>query len=443
MSDITDVAVIGGDETSFFPQINNRLLIPYAPVMKSVGIHSRHDVKVYPSRPIGEGDKEISFELPHVGESFCDLKNATVYIKGQLKVNDGTKVPTSAGALLVRHTYCALFEAVTVFVGKSFTECHTHTFPFASLINIFKENVNHQMSTAPLAGTSFESKSTSVNDYTTQVARLTVFQGSKDVELISNTHIPFFQTPGYVPPNTALRIKYRRSQPAFYTLVADAAADKGYRFDIETMYLRIPTVRIMPQINQHLSELRQSVNARLYFDNYIAKRYSIPADTQIRTFNSIFTGNLPKMLLMSLYKEDSFVGSNVTDPFFTSSEKLKTLFININGFTVKRFDIDMENKLYGSAYKSLVDGMGAFGKSFCISHKMWGMGNSYYVADFLNCETSGSVCTDELVIQGSLDIQVEFSEKTSDSQVLLVIAMGTDSMELLQDGNAVLNRVVV
>ena len=124
MADITDQARVGSDEV-FWPTINNRIIAPFSPVLKSIGVHSKHSIKVYPTRPIGVNDNEITFDMPSVGSAWVDLKNADVYIKGSLKLADGAKMTGTEEAMLVRNTYCALFESCTLHVGASFTEIVT------------------------------------------------------------------------------------------------------------------------------------------------------------------------------------------------------------------------------------------------------------------------------------------------------------------------------
>jgi hypothetical protein len=254
-----------------------------------------------------------------------------------------------------------------------------------------------------------------------------------------------FSSGSYLPPNTSLKIRYRRSPSAFYTLANGDSADLVYKFVIEDMYLRIPSVRIMPQIAPHLEKLREDVNPRLYFDNFLVKNYPIPADSQTRTFSAVFTGNLPKLMYVAFFDEDNFVGKNNLDPFFTSSEPLKDLTVITNGITSRKFTVDLKKQLYSDAYKAFVDAVGASGKAFSIAYESWGSGNSFFAFDFLNCDPTrdGESCNTEMIHQGSIDFEMNWSEKTTKPQVMLIFSLTTDSVELLKDGKVILNRVVV
>jgi hypothetical protein len=445
MADITDQARLSRDESSnYFPTIDSRLISPFSPIKKSIGVHSRHSINVYPTHPIGVHDAEITFETPPTGSALLDLRNADVHIKGKLVNSDGTDLSAEEEAMLVRNSYCTLFDQVKVYLGKSYTEIDDFNFPFKGFIKTVYENSSERMSTAYLAGTSFQNKGDLVTDYRTQVSRQTRFAKSIDVEFISNTHISFFSTAGYIPANTPLRVRYRRTPPTFYSLTDGVSTDKTFRFDIDLMYIRIPTVRVMPQIAPHLDKLRMEVNPRLYFDNFVVKNYPISKDSQTRTFNSVFTGNLPKLLFLSFYDEDTFVGKNNLDPYFTSGEKINDVTVITNGYNAMKFEVNVKNKIYGQAYKAFVDAMGGSGKAFCISYDIWGEGNEIYAFDFLNCDNpSGDNCASEMLMQGSIDITVNWSEKVTKSQILLIHALSTDSVELRQDGGAILNRVVV
>jgi hypothetical protein len=305
------------------------------------------------------------------------------------------------------------------------------------------DNIQERVSTAALAGASFQIRGTGETDYKAQDNRQFAYDESIPVELISPTYISFFSTIGYLPPNTMLKVKYRRSPPAFYTLANGDSATKDYRFDIDQMYLRVPTVRVMPQIAPHLDQLRMSVNPRLHFDDFVVKKMPISADSQTRTFNTLFTGNLPKLMFVSFFDEDNFVGKNNLDPFFTSREQVKNLSVTVNGYNIRSFELDMPSSLYSDAYKSFVDAVGASSSTFSITYSAWEMGNSFFAFDFLNCETVGPDCSDETLLQGSMDVAVTFNAKTTKPQVMLVLALTTDSIELLKDGTAVLNRIVV
>ena len=240
-----------------------------------------------------------------------------------------------------------------------------------------------------------------------------------------------------------LKVKYRRSPASFYTLADNASVNKKFRFEIDEMYLRIPTVRIMPQIAPHLDELRLAINPRFHYDDFVVKKMPISADSQTRTFNSLFSGNLPKLMFVAFFDEDNFVGASNLDPFFTSAEKVKNLAVTVNGYNIKSFDLDMGSKLYSDAYKAFVDAVGASYSTFSITYPSWELGNSFFAFDFLNCETVGPDCSDETLLQRSMDVGVTFASKTTKAQVMMVLALTTDSVELLQDGTAILNRIVV
>ena len=446
MADITDQARLSTDEaSSYFPTIDSRLIKPFTPIRKSIGVHSRHTINVYPTHPIGVNDAEITFETPPTGSALLDLRQADVYIRGKLVKSDGTDIGVGTKAMLVRNSYCTLFDQVKIYVGKSYTEIDDFSFPYKGFIKTIYENTSERMSTAYLSGTSFQNRGDNISDYVTQLSRQKRFSESTEVEFISNTQLSFFSTVGYIPANTPLRVRYRRTPASFYTLVDNDDGDTStYRFDISMMYIRIPTVRVMPQISPHLDMLRTEVNPRLYFDNYVVKNYAISKETQTRTFNSLFTGNLPKLLFVAFYEEDNFVGKNNLDPYFTSSEKIKDITVVTNGYNARKFEVDVSNKLYGQAYKSFVDAMGGTGKAFSISYDLWGEGNEIYAFDFLNCENASSDnCSSEMLIQGNIDITITWSVKTKKQQIMLVHALTTDSVELLQDGSAILNRVVV
>jgi hypothetical protein len=442
MADITDQAKISED-LSYFPSINNRLLAPFTPVRKSVGVHSKHIVRIPPTRPIGVNDEEINFTVPHLGSAWLDLRNTDIVIKGSIRDDKGEKIPDKEFAMMVRNTYCSLFSEAKVYLGKTDTELTDYCFPYKGLIKSLFQNTNERMSTAVLAGVSFHSKSEDSSDYSDQLGRYSNYSESKEVELISPTNLSLFSTNCYLPPNVPMKIKFRRSPAKFYSLTSDEFVDNSYRFDITDIYMRIPAVRIMPQISPHLDSLRADVNPRIYFDNYLVKNLPVTTDSQVRTFNSVFSGNLPKLMFISFFDEDNFVGKNNLDPFFTSSEKIKDITVIINGSSARKFEVNLEKKIYGDAYKALVESVGASGKAFSISHSSWGAGNTIFAFDFLNCETITDSCSNELIMQGNLDIAVTWSEKTTKTQIMTIIALTTDSVELMKDGVAVLNRVVV
>jgi hypothetical protein len=444
MAGVSDQALVGVNEP-FFPSINTRLIAAFTPIKKAVGVHSKHAINILPTRPIGVHDSEIQFESPSMGSAWMDLKNCDVHIKGSLRLADGSKFEAEEEAMLVRNSYCALFETVTLSVGRSFTEIQQINFSHTGLFKMFMENRQERMATASLSGASFQTNSTSATDYKNQKGRENKFAVSVPVEFISPTYISFFSTIGYVPPNTMLKVKYRRTPATFYTLAQGASAAKSFRFDIDEMFLRVPTVHVMPQIAPHLDQLRLDVNARLYYDDLVVKKLPIPSDSETRTFSNLFNGNLPKLLFISFFDEDNFVGRNNLDPFFTSSQNVKKLSVSMNGYTVKNYDMNMTGKLYGDAYKSFVEAIGASNSTFSITYGSWLLGNRFFACDFLNCESAagGDNCTEETVLQGTMDVSVQFDVKTTKAQVMLVLALTTDSVELMPDGAAILNRIVV
>ena len=432
------------NKEKFFPVINNRLLSSFTPLKKSVGLHSKHIVRVKPTRDIGEKDEEISFKIPYSTTNWLDLQNADVVIRGRLKKADGTKLTEDDKVVLAPNTYCALFSHVKILVGKEDTEITDYSFPYKGLLQSIIFHQNERVSVASLSGASFPPM-TSESDFADQSERAAQVKLSKLVEIISPTYISLFSTYSYVPPALDMKITFRRSSDLFYLIQSPEVAVNNYIFVIEDMQIRIPAIRIMPEIGTHLEHLRTSVNPILHYDNYMVKKLTINAGIQTQTFSGLFAGNLPKLLFVSLVNEDNFVGKKTLNPFFTSGEEIEKITLMTNGTIARSFKVDLKSGIYSDAYKAFVEALGAANKAFSISYAAYGSGNCFFAFDFLNCEPplNGEACNAEMLHQGTMDLEFVFKSTTTKSLVALIFYLTTDSVQILKTGTAVLNRVVV
>ena len=260
-----------------------------------VGVASTFTHFIEPLRAIGDLDDQYSFDIPHTGSAYTDLKNTQLYVRGHLARRDKTKLVEDEKVSIANNFLNSLWAAVSVYVGRSQTEIYSGNHAYKAYVrqlmrfdtptvDMIGEGMNVEILNRSVQGTT---------DLTAAAARGSLVAKSRQVEFIGKTHIPFFETAGYLLPECPLRVTYRKNRDAFYVVTDEANKAVEYNFFIDKIGLFVPCINVSPPLVPLLEMQTDQLPASYLYEALDMKQYPLPTATITRKYPRVFEGKLP------------------------------------------------------------------------------------------------------------------------------------------------------
>lgn len=430
--------------TQVAQHVDPRLVAMFVQPESLVGVRSTYTHFVEPIRPPGEKDEEFVFDIPHTGTSYIDLQNAKLYVRGRLKRRDGRDLAEEEQVVLTNNFLHSLFSSVTLFIGQNQAEIHTDNHPYKAYIKqlmrnkVFNPNLRND-------GMEFEFRSNAfANDYMVANSRFPWALESRPVEFLGPTLIDFFDTEGYLLPACPLRIKYRKSRDAFYVVTHPDQKDLEYNFVVDSIGLHIPCLNILPNLTPLLESQTDEAPARYEFEGLDMREFPVPAGTITRKYTKVFENRLPKKILIGFYGQEAFSGVRDIAPLLTDPDlNMRKISLSVNGIGVRELEVNYDADLYAEAYRHFTDWMESTGKDYAVHYGLFKSGYKYYAFDLLeNCPPS-SLCAEDTIQTGYIDVEVQFAAGTPKHAVMCVFFESPQTVEITKERAARHIRTIV
>ena len=215
----------------------------------------------------------------------------------------------------------------------------------------------------------------------------------KPWQLSGKIHCDIFQQDKPLLPGVSLSLKFIRTTTALaYTA---ASADKLPKVAIKNpkLFVRknVPTASYLNSLSKNL--LRSP--AVYHFERVQMRQMTINVSQQFAEWPNLVTGQLPKMMLLTMTQSEALLGSHDTNPFFFHHFDLMRLSAEIDGkiYPTNGYEMDYGNEQCLPAYEGLCRALEIFNdtqRSLPFSRKQfWKHGFCIYGLGFTPSGTSG------------------------------------------------------
>jgi len=280
----------------------------------------------------------IEFNIKGTDRQYLDLNKSRVEIKGKLLLADGTDLPVDAAVGVANNFLHSLFASVETEIQGVQVGDNNSLYPYRAHIETLlstnqligktrlktigwdRDTDEHEVNfrrEAAGANTGFKSRSTAFNE-------------SHQVTLIGRLHSDMFHQPLDIPSNLDLKIRLLPNRPAFY-IKKPAANNANYKFSITKARLLIRTKEINPSVIMAHETTLQKHNFRIPFTKVSLKRLTIPAGVTNIEYDNVFTGVMPKRVIVSMIRDINMHGDSNTNPFFFQNFDLRFISVKVNG----------------------------------------------------------------------------------------------------------------
>ena len=419
-------------DTSISEQmIDSKLITPFTAAQGLIGISSVFTHTVEPTKPLSATDSEIKFELPDTLNSYIDLKNVKVYIRGCLTRKNGTQIIQDELVSIADNFVHSLFDSVILYLGKNQLEIQHNLYPFKAYVKQL-QRFPQKCVDMQLAGLTIDSPLESHTAMQNAIARTSYIAKSNEIAFTDNLLIDLFSTEGYMLPGLPIKILFKRSSPAFYT-VKDEKNKESYIFSIKEFTLKVPSLVVQSDIGEMLSRQLDSAPANYRFTGTNILQYNISSDTLTCKFSKIFQGKLPSRLLITFYDEEAFLGSETKLPLVSHNTSLQNMSLSINSVIIRQFNVNYAENMYLEVYDRFLEYMNVKKSDYYIPYNQFTDGHRYY-SFILSQQPEGmSTLPLQALNQGFLDIGVTLAERPKQNLVMVIYYESPECLTITKD----------
>ena len=304
----------------------------------------------------------IEFSIPGTSTDYIDPAHVYLYVECKVTKADGTNINDNAKVAPVNLLLHSLFQQLDVSLNGKLVSSSTNTYAYRAYIETL---LNYGKAAKETQLTSSLWYKDAVNmDYTRTdgddnvnngfVKRAEHINRSRTVDMIGRLHCDLFHQEKLLLNQIGMHVKLARSDNKFVLMNGDGA-DVKYRVKIEKAELLVRKVSILDGVQLAQAKALENDNAKYPLQRVICKTYTIPAQTQNHTQESIFTGQLPTRVVLGFVDNDAFNGSYAKNPFNFKHYNITSISLNVDGQerTLKPIECNFERGRVSRAYMSL------------------------------------------------------------------------------------------
>jgi hypothetical protein len=211
----------------------------------------------------------------------------------------------------------SLFSQVDVHIGDTLVTTSSNTYPYNAAIEkllTYSEDVFDTQLTAELCYLDKPGQMESLANNDGFKKRTAYTNRSKLVTLRGSLHVPIMRQERHLLNKCSIKITLTPNNPKFYLMCANADANK-YKVKIETAKLELTRLKMNPDVMNNHSMALQKKNAIYPIRRSVIKTFTIAQGTMQETKENLFTGNIPRRLVVALVESTAFAGVVSKNPF--------------------------------------------------------------------------------------------------------------------------------
>lgn len=247
---------------------------------------------------------------------------------------------------------------------------------------------------------------------------------SGNVQCLIQFPLDLMRTCKYIAAGLTLAFKINRASDEF--LLMSDNADEKYKLQVEKMELDLHYVDPADYIIQdHQRKLQAGQFIMLPFNKTIIKTVINNNKTTSLLERNLFFGTLPKVLLVAIIPHANFIGNYDKNALHFTHEKVKTLYVKINGGNQIPQNGYQQDFVTGKCIRSFRTFMNMIGVGYrdiatLITYDRWKNGITVYAMDFTPDHCSGYHRHEKR--EGHIDLHIDFAE--APTEALVIMALG-------------------
>lgn len=263
-------------------------------------------------------------------------------------------------------------------------------------------------------------------------ARFQLFKNSSWIEMMAPIHADIFMQDRFMVNQCELRVEMYRNADNF-CLMDLSNANTQYKLDIKEMSLFIKKMEINDSLNLAIEQMLKTTTAKYPLRRVQLTNLHITDNRRSTPLNSLFSGSLPRRMVIGLVQSEAVRGTYSSNPFVFKDFGISDIKIVSGTTTVPStpYKLSFDNNNFMRAYVQMFEGIGIAGddKGNKINLDRFKNGCAFFVFEL---GADGSDASHwELVKEGTTSLEINFDKKIPDGGIDCIIYAEFDSMLFL------------
>lgn len=362
-----------------------------------------------------ENQNPIKFTVSGDSNCYLDLSNSYLYLETKITKADGTDLGDDDVVGPINLICHSLFKQCDIYLNDTLISDSSNLYHYRSyletLLSYSTEAKESQLTLALYNKDKAGKHDDIANGNTGLAARRAHYKNSKTVPVIGRIHTDIFNQERLLLNGVDITIKLLRNTDKLVLMGAEA---KTYKLDITRASFFARKVKVNAGIQlKHIEMLEKSLKPAVYpIRRVTMKTFNVPSGSRSISEENLFSGILPKRIVLAMVSSDAFEGSYTKNPYNFLHSNLTYCSLNVNGNLLPRQGLNSnfaENNTLQN-YFTLFQSTGrAFNdKGLDISREEYDKGYSLICFDLTpDLEESGCY---HLLNKGSIRLDMKFAE---------------------------------
>ena len=303
--------------------------------------------------------------------------------------NNNEKLADNEQVSIVNTFPHALWEEIKTLINGRQINSHTRFYPYKAFFMTMLSYTSTWKSNNAVADYFFKddyAAGTAVEIHDGALTGGGVVKRMKAIEKSNKFYFSFFpfvdifSSDRYLPPKTSLGLEFFRSRDPF-PLLAGAGNNTNYKINLHDFKIKIRHVTPDPKLDLAMEKKFLSSDSHLPFHRTTLKTYQMHSGKIDLSIPNLFTGNLPRHVLVAMVNNSAATGQLKHNPFVFHHYGVDNYAMIENGmvYPSEGVKIDVPGLDIVSAYKFFLDNIG-------VSHSDTEIGvdiNDYFQGSFV------------------------------------------------------------
>lgn len=382
----------------------------------------------------------IKFKVSGDSKYYLDLNASYFYLEVKITKQDGTDIDAGEAVGPVNLLAHSLFQKADIMLNDVLVSNSSNLYHYRAyletLLSYNNDAKTSQLSCALYSKDKAGKMDNIANDNTGLVKRRTYTDASKTVPLIFRLHADVFLQNRYLLNGVDLKVNLTRNSNS---LVLMAAANSAYKLKIQQASFFVRKVLVNKGLMlKHISLLEKQLKPAIYPIRKVEmKSYNIATGSLSWKEESLFSGILPRRIVIGLIGAAAFAGAYEKNPFNFEHHNLKFCSLLVDGKMnpLTPITCDFTNGKYLRNYFSLYK---ATGKMFTdsgmdIDRTEYSSGYAMLAWNFTP-ELEDSGCY-HVVKKGDIRLELQFSQALTAPVSIVVYSEFDSAIKIDKDKN--------
>lgn len=403
------------NETEFFEPVNKQIILEKS---QWVDIHPINNIAA---------NSPIEFNINGSYDEFLDLNNTMLEVQVKI-VNGATGEDLKAEDVVapINNWLHSLFADVILTLSGTQVEGGNMTYPYkAYLMTLFTHGAASKLTQLRNIGW-YKDDADEFNDGLTNVGfkyRHNLVKKSKEVTLCGPLLLDFFMQNKYALHNLDIGLKLIPSKSTFQTMLLSGNA-KSVKVEIQKAVLYVRRVKALSSFINETEYKLNLQNAIYPLQRTEIITYTIPKGNKSHNRESLFRGQMPKLIFIGAVSNSAYNGTYDKNPFEFDNCNITQLALYREGEAIpfRPFTPDFNKDKYAREYASLMQALEIYNRNEDVDITPEEFKNGYTIFAFNLTPDLNVAGHAQTIRDGNIRLEIQFAQDLDET--INIICMG-------------------